>query len=304
MSSADGQMVTVDSRNARNVWLIQVGFLLLLCAWFLLRGIFPSIAALFAFSIILFGWRSQVRGLLRDLLPFFVLLLTYQALRGYADDLAPFEIHITDLIGYEKALFGGVIPASWIQTRLAGSFWAPIVNYTAGVLYMAHFVTPLLVAILLWKRRKSYYWPYVIGFLILTYAGFLTYLLYPACPPWLAYMNGFLDQPVEMHSFRGLIEFAGPNMVAAMPSLHVAYPTFIACFLTYVFGRKAAPVLLLPFAVGFATVVLGHHYVVDLLVGAVYGLVVFAGVVWWVKRHTPEPTGELSGVITGVGDRA
>ncbi|RME12844.1 MAG: phosphatase PAP2 family protein [Ardenticatenia bacterium] len=37
--------------------------------------------------------------------------------------------------------------------------------------------------------------------------------------------------------------------------------------------------------VAFATIYLGHHYVVDLLAGMVYAFFVFAGVYLWIHRH-------------------
>ncbi len=285
MASSAQPTLPARSHQENKVWAIQVAFLAVLCVFYMVRGIFPSIEALFAFCVVFFGYKARFRGLLRDLIPFFVLLLSYQALRGFADDLTPFEVHVHDLLGYERALFGGIVPAAWVQAQLADASWAPYLTYPATVVYVSHFVTPVFAAILLWHFRKRVYWSFVIAFLIVTYAGFLTYLLYPACPPWLAHTLGVLKEPVVMQTLRGLIEFAGPNPVAAMPSLHMAYPTLIAGFLLWQFGRKAAPILILPPAMALATVVLGHHYVVDLIAGAGYALVSFTVVFFWHRRN-------------------
>ncbi|MCP5119252.1 MAG: phosphatase PAP2 family protein, partial [bacterium] len=49
-------------------------------------------------------------------------------------------------------------------------------------------------------------------------------------------------------------------------------------------GWKATPILILPLGMGSATVILGHHYVVDLIVGACYALVCFTAVYLWHRR--------------------
>ena len=131
MASSARPAIPARSSQENKVWAIQVGFLAILCLWYLARQIFPSIEALFAFCVLFFGYKARFRGLLRDLIPFFVLLLSYQALRGIADDLTPFEVHIQDLLGYERALCGGVVPAAWIQAKLAGA-WCTSPTSTSG----------------------------------------------------------------------------------------------------------------------------------------------------------------------------
>jgi hypothetical protein len=59
---------------------------------------------LIALSVAILIWKAKNRNLLIDLLPLFILLLTFQSLRSFVDDLTPARIHITDLIAYEKSL--------------------------------------------------------------------------------------------------------------------------------------------------------------------------------------------------------
>ena len=111
--------------------------------------------------------------------------------------------------------------------------------------------------------------------MVLSYAGFTTYLLFPAAPPWLAHEWGILSETVTAKNFghvASTLMAASPNQVAAMPSLHMAFPTFIAAIGWWIWGRRSWPLLLIPPAVVFATIYLGHHYVVDLIAGAAYGL--------------------------------
>jgi membrane-associated phospholipid phosphatase len=257
----------------------------------MIRGVAPTIEILLALVIALLIWRAQHRALLLDLIPFLLLLLSFQALRSFADNYSPADIHILDLIGYEKALFGGTIPAYFVQSTIIGKPFAPLIEIPSSLFYMSHFVVPLIVAIILWYRKRSTYWPFVIGLVLLSYAGFITYLLYPAAPPWWATKYGYLvDQPVILtaYAFPTLVEFAGPNPVAAMPSLHMAWPTYITLFCIYVWGRKIAWMLILPLGVGFSTLLLGHHYVVDLFFGILFGVFFFMVVYTWMHKRNTE----------------
>ena len=51
-------------------------------------------------------------------------------------------------------------------------------------------------------------------------------------------------------------------------------------------GKRGIPVILLPLGVIFATIYLGHHYVVDALAGATYATVVFLTVFRWAVGFT------------------
>lgn len=266
--------------------MMQIAFLLGLSLFYIFNGVFPSLDMLIALSIAALIWRSQNRALLVDLLPFFILLLTFQSLRSFADDLTPASIHITDLIAYEKALFNGVIPAAYFQKTLTNLAITPFLSTFFNVFYMSHFLVPVIMAIVLWYRRKEQYWYFIIGLILLTYAGFVTYFLYPAAPPWWATKYGYLlDQPVTLSTFAypTLVEFAGPNPVAAMPSLHMAYPTYIYLFCLFVWGKKAAWLIFLPIFVGLSTLYLGHHYVIDLIAGIGYAGLAYL-IIFWVNK--------------------
>jgi membrane-associated phospholipid phosphatase len=75
-----------------------------------------------------------------------------------------------------------------------------------------------------------------------------------------------------------------------MPSLHMAYPTYLAFYIIYIWRRWGWISLLLPIAIGFSTIILGHHYVIDLIFGVLYAAVVFAGTIglkhYIDKRHS------------------
>lgn len=268
----------MDQLEDKLIVIIQVLFIFLFVILNLINKIFPSIELLFSFFILVFIWRSKDRKLLISLLPFIILLLIFQSLRGFADNLSPSQVHITDILGYERKLFWGNIPAHYIQVFVQTLPIRKLVSLFCNLIYISHFINPLIVALLLWYKKPEGYWYFVGGLLIITYLAFIIYYLYPAAPPWYATQNGYLvDQPVNLnknYTSLALIK-AGPNPVAAMPSLHMAYPSYIAFILLYYWRKKAIPIILLPCAVGFATLYLGHHYIVDLIAGCILSLFVF-----------------------------
>jgi hypothetical protein len=226
---------------SKGFFVIQISFLVFLSLWQISHRIFPSIEVMLLLVILMLVWKAQHRELLRDLLPFFILLLSFQSLRGFADDLHLADIHIGELIGYEKSLFSGVVPAHFLQSVVPDLPFSNIIGILSGIFYMSHFVVPVIIAMILWRQDKPRYWHFITGLIILSYLGFLTYIFYPAAPPWWATKYGYLiDQPVHLlvYTIPTGIEIAGPNPVAAMPSLHMAYPTYIVLYCIYTWGKN------------------------------------------------------------------
>ncbi len=268
-------------------------------------GIFyPSTKLGFLLVIILAVVNPRLRGFGFDFLPFMALLFTYTELRRFADDFTGADINVVNLIKWEKALFGGTLPGHWLQSNLGDHFFTPVIDVLTNTFYLSHFITPLILAAVLWYFRRPEYWAFMIGLVVLSFAAFLTYLVFPAAPPWWATSHGYLrTEPITLDSFivsRHVVA-SGPNPVAAMPSLHIAYPTYLALVSMTVWGRRGLPVLILPLGVAFSAIYLGHHYVIDGLVGATYALFVYLIVYWslrktnidlnvfaWTKAHSPQ----------------
>jgi membrane-associated phospholipid phosphatase len=265
---------------------IQVVFLTVLSILFVLQGFFPTLEFMFVLVVVLLVWRAQERRLLAALLPFFLLLITYQALRGFADDLSPVDIHVTDLIAWEKALFHGIVPAAFLQSHITTPAVTRFLDPLMNAAYLSHFVSPVILAVVLWYQRRDWYWPFILGVVLMSYAAFVTYLLFPAAPPWWATEYGYLlDQPVTLSRFAVMwvIKVGSPNPVAAMPSLHCAYPAFFVAVAVAAFGRRGWWLLVLAAWVAVSTVYLGHHWVIDIFAGWAYALGAFA-IVYYGRR--------------------
>jgi len=236
---------------------------------------------------------GRTRLFLRDWLPFVVIFLAYELMRGIADD-AGFPVHVTDVIAAERWLFGGNLPTAWFQEWLAPAAGVGAAAVIGTVLYMMHFAIPIATGFLLWIRNRARYHDYLVAFILLSFTGFVTYLFLPVAPPWWAAERGFLDGPngepilryLKPEAFAFLAETLGfpngtevtsyvfygvnPNAVAAFPSLHAGYPFLSFLVLRREFGRIAWLALLYTVAVWWSIVFLGDHYVVDIIGGVAY----------------------------------
>lgn len=237
----------------------------------------------------------------RDWLPFIVLLLAYELMRGVADD-AGLPLHAADLVVAERLLAFGAIPTQVLQDALRPAAGPDLVALGATVVYMLHFALPLATGFVLWLWRRPAYYDFVAALILLCVAGFVTYLLLPAAPPWYVAHDGLLNGPdgrpivaylkpgafeeiADALGFDGryLYSFAfgsvNPNSVAAFPSLHVAFPVLAFLFLRHAFGRVGWLALLYAGLVTFSVVYTGDHWIIDALAGAAYAYVAYYAVV-------------------------
>ncbi len=255
------------------------------------------------------GWRAFGRVLL-DWLPFTLVLVIWDVSRGLADWVG-LPLQEASVAAADRALFGGTVPTVWLQDHLLRPGAPQWYDAVATLIYTSHFLATPIVAAVLWLRDRARWIAFISRVLVLSVAGLLTYVLFPAAPPWYAARDGVIA-PVIRASARGWIwlrvNHAGnllsegqlaSNPVAAMPSLHTAFATVIALFLADRFrGRWRYLFALYPLAMGLALVYLGEHYVVDVVAGVVYALVVHWLVRRWERKRDPE---KAAGTATSVG---
>jgi len=217
--------------------------------------------------------------------PFVVLLVSYDSLRSIVP-LINSRVHYFPQINFDRWVGHGTLPTAWLQHLLYHGYltWY---DYYFYILYMCHFLTPLIVALLIWRLRPRLYVRYVLGFVLLSYAGFATYVAFPAAPPWMASDLGLIPHiqqissdvwwALGIHGFPSIYEKLDPNNVAAVPSLHAAYPTLMWLYITQAFGRRWGLALVwYPVSMWVGVVYLGEHYVFDVVLGVIYAAVAFA----------------------------
>lgn len=236
---------------------------------------------------------GRTRLFLRDWLPFVAIFLAYELMRGIADD-AGFPVHITDVIAAERLISFGHLPTQLLQDWLAPAQGVGPAAIFATVLYMLHFALPIVAGLLLWLWRRPQYYDYVAAFILLSFAGFVTYLLLPVAPPWwaagLGVLNGPDGEPVirylKPEAFGVIAQALGypdgellssyvfygvnPNGVAAFPSLHAGYPFLAFLVLRRAFGPIGWLALGYAVLVWWAIVFTGDHYLIDVLGGVAY----------------------------------
>jgi hypothetical protein len=244
--------------------------------------------------------RGYARGLVLEWLPFIAILIAYDSLRGTAGHL--FGVHYLPQLQVDRALFGGTTPTVMLQRWLwhGQVLWYDVI---AWAVYMTHFfVTPILAAIL-WKLDRPRFRRFAVLVVVLSFAGLITYAVYPAAPPWMA-SQGHLMAPItriipavwhslDLHSAGGLVEtgYQYANNVAAVPSLHAAFSLLVAITLWPRRRRWLAPfVAAYPLLMAFAVVYTGEHYVADVLAGWAYTLAVVAGARAFARRRAARAT--------------
>lgn len=278
-------------------------YLTAISAYLLTHGGWPTpdylIPPLLLFAIALGrGWAFVL-----DWGPFLLLVLSWQATAGLADQLGR-PVHVMGPLRAERWLFHGTIPTIWLQDRLFDPTRAHWYDWAATVQHALHFVLPVVLGLVLWLHSRRLYWRYIAAVLTLFYLGFAGYALYPAAPPWLAGLQGVIP-PVHRVAVETLLRIPASapiglaythmnaNPVAAIPSLHAALPLLLALVVVRLWGRRTLPVLLYPLTMGFNLVYLGEHYVVDVLAGYAVAVVAYAAV-WVLPERLSLPRPALS----------
>jgi hypothetical protein len=223
---------------------------------------------------------------IRDWLPVILGLFAYSMAGTYAEKLK-FGIHYLPQIDADRALFGG-LPTVWLQHHLFNGTIGPLEVF-ASLSYLSHFFGPVFLGFYLWwTNRRDAFTTLMFSLLAACVLAETTFVLAPTAPPWMAANQGIIAPVHDLFKqtllgvhFTKAAAFIGNshnyNTVAAMPSLHAAFP-IIGSLVAWRFGlpRWIRVALAIQwFAIVFAIVYLGEHYVSDALVGALYGLAAF-----------------------------
>lgn len=130
------------------------------------------------------GQGRKMLYVIRDWLPFALVLVAYDLSRGAADLIGrPTLWHWQ--IEADRWLFFGTVPTVWLQERLklpAPPWWEIVISSV----YMSFFILPYVVAAVLWLRNRNEWKAFVRLFVGLSFAALVIYALLPAAPPWAA----------------------------------------------------------------------------------------------------------------------
>lgn len=275
---------------------LRLTTLLLLVYIILIRHTFWQPDTLLAVVLMVGVIFGQAREFVIRFVPFLVILMMYDALRGLLYGITQ-RVNWWPMINFDRWLGGGQL----IGSRLQEILWHGQLEWYSFYfyfLYSLHFVTPIIFGLILWKYRPRLYWPFVWSILGASFLAFITFIAFPAAPPWMAVENGLITEPLRWISsdiwgamgMHGSIELVytqiSADPVAAVPSLHSIYPIVESAFIIATFAwRRAWWIILYPISIFIAVVYLGEHYVFDIIVSIIYSTIALLGVRYGFKRY-------------------
>jgi PAP2 superfamily len=185
----------LDAVNPREKWLTVVRRIAI--ATWAVVVIYRTITTGFAFNrelLLLYictgliatsiGQGQRVLYVIRDWLPFALVLVAYDLSRGAATLIGrPTLWHWQ--ADMDRWLFFGTMPTVWLQERLKlphPPWWEIVIS----TVYMSFFILPYIVAAVLWLRDRDEWKAFVRLFVGLSFAALAIYAVLPAAPPWAA----------------------------------------------------------------------------------------------------------------------
>jgi hypothetical protein len=199
-----------------------------------------------------------------------VLLVVYDRVRALAAVHATVAVaHGWALLDIEKALHLRVEDAlnSWLTGH--GLLRALAVDYYQYV----HVTAALAVLVMCYWRSPAAYRPARNALVLTNVVGLAVFALYPAAPPRLLPGAGFVDLVARA----GFGTSHGPvpaDQYGALPSLHLAWATWVAVT-GFALTRRRAPRLLFaahPVLTALVVLATANHYVLDVASGVLLGL--------------------------------
>lgn len=256
--------------------------LLFTAAWIGLR---TEHVLIYALVLSLWAANDRSRLFLKTAFPFWVFGACFDALRLIPTAWTR-QIHVAELYRAEKFLFGldfngvRVTPSEYLSSHAT-----PLLDLPAGVFYLTYLPVFFGFFVYLFRRNLPLARRLAWCFLLLNLAGVLTFQIFPAAPPWYVtyYGLGPADpatppHPAGMLRFDALVGLPiaqtlyskSPDVFGALPSLHVANPVLLFLYARRLGRTWGFSALAYALGVAFSALYLNHHYVLDVLAGALY----------------------------------
>jgi membrane-associated phospholipid phosphatase len=203
-------------------------------------------------------------------------------------------VHATYVIAIEKALFGQV-PSNILQARLLDPAKGPEFTWLERALtafHGSHYLAFLLIGFIIWLYKSGYFRLFRTSYYLLIFLGVLAYFLVPTVPPWMA-ANNFDLLPPLIRFNADIFNFWIPdlstgfdtNPIAAMPSLHAAFPLLSSLLLWRLYRWKALAFYIYTAILLFSIVYTGDHYITDILAGFLLAIACYFLAVRYIKSR-------------------
>lgn len=231
------------------------------------------------------------KALLVAIYPVGLVGLLYDAMRPLQKvGLTPERVHLCDVRALEARFFGFDVDG----VRMTLHDWfrihhAPAIDLLCAFPYATFILVSFATAAFLGFRDHAAMRRFTWAFFAMNMAGFATYHLFPAAPPWYFHAHGCTvdlatkatEGPVlaRVDAMLGISYFHGmytksSSVFGAIPSLHCAYPCLVAIEGWRSFGPRVRILSVAYWLLMiFASVYLDHHWLIDGLLGSTYALV-------------------------------
>ncbi len=304
---------TLAESRMRRVFLGVVGVYVLAILVLASLGLFAFIwkTAVVPGLLLAAALLGRLRVFVREWAVFLGAIILFDSLRGLIFALINrFElpVYMVYAIDWERALLGGETLPEKLQRVILVPGEIGLLAKFLVVVHLSHFVFFLFFGLLIWLVRAGDFGRFKLALVLLMYTGLAGYLAVPTVPPWMAAAFFQVIPPIP-HVVSQVYNVQIPtlqatfdtNPIAAMPSLHAAFPSLLAMIALHHFGRRGWPVPLYAGLVFLSITGLGEHYLVDVLAGVALAAVCYAAAyrsslprrLGIVEPAAPRPGGEL-----------
>lgn len=259
--------------------------------------IIPAVAVLLAKELVHYFIAGGGRGaegdlrefvrpyweIVRDWMPFLIILLMYYSLWGSATHLLVTHDRDASLIAIDQRLFG--FQASVALQR----FVTPALTSWMEFAYVFHlFNIPIVACFIYACRPRARFREMMAGLLVVSFAGLVGYVLVPAIGP-LYTLHGQYTVPLStplavLNREMEFMDFARIRR-DVFPSLHVAI-SFVVWLYAWRNSKRLFWILS-PFILSLwvSTVYLRYHYLIDCVAGLVLAPLSYAAANWLFARY-------------------
>jgi membrane-associated phospholipid phosphatase len=231
---------------------------------------------------------GRFRDFVRDWAVFLGAVMLFDAGRGLVFGIITYfklPVYMAYAIHAERAIFGEPLLTVQVQSLLTPTGQVGIIDKLLAVAYASHFLVFLFYGLVIWLTREQSFGRFKASMLFVMYGGLIGYVLVPTVPPWMAAHQYYvIDNIQELgaqlfhRTLPNLTAAFEINPIAAMPSLHCAFPTVLTLITFQYFGLWGIAMGAYACVVFLSTVHLGHHYGVDVLGGIALGSVSYLSV--------------------------
>jgi membrane-associated phospholipid phosphatase len=117
---------------------------------------------------------------------FFLVGMVMWNLSGPVAAQSPFPWHLDFMYNTDRSIFLGHNPVSMLHDVMHLRRSLGPLDYLTAAGYNLHLPEPFMVAYFLWRLNRAIYFQFVAATLVVLVLGLITFILFPAVPPWLA----------------------------------------------------------------------------------------------------------------------